>query len=61
MGRGYRDRRVERQSHWPETLFRRLTTLHLVNFDPLEIRSTRNAQFVAFIFWWGSKISVVPL
>ena len=24
---GYRDRRVERQSHWPEALFRRLAIL----------------------------------
>ena len=31
----YRDRRVERQSHWPEALFRRLATLHLFNSDPL--------------------------
>ena len=33
----YRDRRVERQSHWPEALFRSLATLHLSNFVTLEI------------------------
>ena len=56
----YRDRRVKRQSHWTETLFRRLVKLHLSNFVPLEIRPIGNAQFAEFIFWWGSKISVAP-
>ena len=39
----YRDRRVERKSHWPEALFRRLATLHFSNFVPLEICPIRNA------------------
>ena len=38
----YRERRVERQSHWPEALFRRLATLHLFNSDPLGMRNLRH-------------------
>ena len=46
----YKDRRVERQSCWPEALFKHLATLlPLSNFVPLEIRAIRNAQFAAFI------------
>ena len=44
----YRDRRVERQSRWPEALFRRLATLPLSNFVPPEIRPIRRAQFATF-------------
>ena len=41
----YRDRRVERQSHWPEALFRRLATLHLFNSDPLGMRNLQHSSF----------------
>ena len=34
----YRDRRVERQRRWPVALFRRLATLPLSNFFPLNTK-----------------------
>ena len=37
---GYRDRRVERQRRWTEELFRRLATLPLSDFVPLNSHSS---------------------
>ena len=60
----YRDRRVERQSRWPEALFRRLAILALSYFVPLEIRpiigmhNLRHSSFGGLLSLWNYNIDL---